>query len=160
MRMWLPKRDLVSSIAFLLWWWRGWQHLTTKKFLVLFCLTDLSKTFDDLPHDLIIAKHSAYGFGLPALNLIQNYLANRKQRKKIHDSYSPWGDILFGVSQASILEPLDLNICLSNLFLIVKDVNIASYADDNTLYGSCDTIEKVILSLQSWFKKTFPMVIG
>ena len=41
-------------------------------------LTDLSKAFDCLPHGLIIAKLNAYGFSLPALNLIQNYLANRE----------------------------------------------------------------------------------
>ena len=51
--------------------------------------------------------------------------------------------------------PLLFNIFLSDLFLIVKDVNIASYADDNTLYDSCDTIEEVISSLQSSFKKLF-----
>ena len=73
-------------------------------------------------------------------NLIQNYLANRKQRTEINDSYSPWSDILFGVSQVSLLGPLLFNIFLSDLFLIVNDVNITSYADDNTLYDSCDTV--------------------
>ena len=99
-------------------------------------LTDLSKAFDCLPHDLIVAKLNAYGFSLPALNLIQNYLVNRKQTTKINDSYSPWSDILFAVPQGSILGPLLFNIFLSDLFLIVKDGNIASYADDNTLYDS------------------------
>ena len=118
-------------------------------------LTDLSKAFDCLPHDLIIAKLNADGLSLPALNLILNYLVNRKQRTKINDSYSPWSDILFGVLQGSILGPLLFNIFLSDLFLIAKDVNIASYADDNTLYDSCDTIEEVILSLQNSSKKLF-----
>ena len=77
--------------------------------------TDLSKTSDCLPHDLIIAKLNAYGFSLPALNLIQNYLANRKQRTKINDSYSPWSDILFGVPQGSILGPLLFNIFLGDV---------------------------------------------
>ena len=47
------------------------------------------------------------------------------------------------------------NVFLSVLFLIVQDVNIASYADYNTLYDSCDTIEEVILSLQSLSKNPF-----
>ena len=36
-------------------------------------LTDLSKTFNCLSHELIIAKLNAYGFSLPALNLIHDY---------------------------------------------------------------------------------------
>ena len=69
-------------------------------------LTDLSKAFDCLPHDLIIAKLNSYGFNLTALNLIHNYLTKRKQRTKINQSYSSWEDILFGVPQGSTLGPI------------------------------------------------------
>ena len=51
-------------------------------------LTDLSKAFNCLPHDLIIAKSNSYGFNLTTLNLIHNYLTKRKQRTKINQSYS------------------------------------------------------------------------
>ena len=132
-----------------------WKKAVDTKKVFGALLTDLSKAFDCLPHDLIIAKLNAYGFSLPALNLIQNYLANRKQRTKINDSYSPWSDILFGVPQGSILGPLLFNIFLSDLFLIVKDINFTSYADDNTLYDLCDTIKEVILLLQSSSQQLF-----
>ena len=69
-------------------------------------LTDLSKAFDCLPHDLLLAKLNAYGFSLPALRLVQSYLSNRKQRTKINSEFSPWEEILFGVPQGSILGPL------------------------------------------------------
>ena len=45
-------------------------------------LTDLSKAFDCLPHDIIIAKLNAYGFDMKALNFIYDYLRNRKQKNK------------------------------------------------------------------------------
>ena len=51
-------------------------------------LTDLSKAFDCIPHELMIAKLDAYGFDLKALILVFNYLRNRKQRVKISSSYS------------------------------------------------------------------------
>ena len=112
-----------------------WKNAVNTKKVFGAPLIDLSRAFDCFPHDLIIAKLNAYGFIL-ALNLIQNYLPNRRQRTKINNSSSPWSDILFGVPQGSILGPLLFNIFLSDLFLIVKDINFASYADDNTLYDS------------------------
>ena len=51
-------------------------------------LTDLSKAFDCLSHELLIAKLHAYGFSLSALRLMYSYLSNRKQRTKINEIYS------------------------------------------------------------------------
>ena len=51
-------------------------------------LTDLSKTFDCLDHELLIGKPSAYGFSLTASKLIHDNLSNRKQGTKINSSYS------------------------------------------------------------------------
>ena len=45
-------------------------------------LTDLSKAFDCICHDLLIAKLNAYGLSLPALKLITDYLQNQNQRTK------------------------------------------------------------------------------
>ena len=58
-------------------------------------LTDLSKAFDCLPHELIIAKLYAYGVDMPSLKLINSYLSKRRQRIKINDVYSSWSEILF-----------------------------------------------------------------
>ena len=48
-------------------------------------LTDLSKAFDCLPHELLIAKLDAYDFDKSSLKLIHSYLSNRKQRVKINE---------------------------------------------------------------------------
>ena len=60
-------------------------------------ITDLSKAFDCLPHELLIAKLDAYGFDMNTL--IHSYFSNRKQREKINDRCSSRNEILFGVSQ-------------------------------------------------------------
>ena len=80
-------------------------------------LTDLSKAFDCIPHDLIIAKLEAYGFQIDALRLVYDYLSNRKQRVKLNVTFSSWRDIEYGVPQGSILGPLLFNIHLCNLLL-------------------------------------------
>ena len=98
-------------------------------------LTDLSKAFDCIAHDLIIAKLESYGFQIDTLKLIHNYLSNRKQRVKVNDTYSSWKNISYGVPQGSILSPLLFNIHLCNLFYFLEDLDIASYADDTTIYA-------------------------
>lgn len=122
-------------------------------------LTDLSKAFDCLPHDLLIAKLYAYGFDLSSVRLLHSYLTGRKQRVKIDHVYSSWEEILFGVPQGSILGPLLFNIFVCDLFDFIDDsVNIGSYADDTTPYVSgkntkeiIDALEKTSVDMLAWF---------
>ena len=65
-----------------------WKSATDKGKFFGALLTDLSKAFDCLPLELLIAKLHAYGFSLAALRLVHSYLSNRKQRTKINESYS------------------------------------------------------------------------
>ena len=60
---------------------------------------DLSKAYDCLPHDLLVAKFEAYGIGKSGLNLLLNYLSNQKQRANVNSSYSDWYEIIRGVPQ-------------------------------------------------------------
>ena len=51
-------------------------------------LTELSKKFHCLDHELLTAKLNVCGFSLPALKLVHEYLSNRKQRTKVNRTYS------------------------------------------------------------------------
>ena len=68
--------------------------------------TDLSKAFDCISHELLIAKLNAYRFDIKSLNFILAYFPNRKQKTKIGSSFSGYLNILFGVPQDSIFDPL------------------------------------------------------
>ena len=95
-------------------------------------LTDLSKAFDCLPHNLMVVKLNAYGFLIELLKLIKSYLTERKQRIKMNDQFGSWLDIVVGVP---ILGPLLFNnIFLCDIFLFCNDMDFASYADNNTPY--------------------------
>ena len=57
-------------------------------------LTDLTKAFHCISHDLIIAKLPAYGFSKKSLKLIYDYLSGRKQRNKVNNTFSTWLEII------------------------------------------------------------------
>ena len=73
-------------------------------------LTDLSKAFDCLSYNSLLAKLHAYGLGIPSLKLLHSYLIKRRQRVKINNTDNSWSEILVGVPQGFILGPLLFNI--------------------------------------------------
>ena len=96
--------------------------------------TDLSKAFDCIPYDLLIAKLNAYGFDQEALKRIYSYVFYRPQNVKVGFSFSKELDILCGVPQRSIFGPLLVTTDICDLFFIDMSSDIASYTDDIILY--------------------------
>ena len=125
-------------------------------------LTDLSKAFDCLNHELLIAKLEAYGFDQLSLKMILSYLSGRKHRTKVNNSFSEWSEILSGIPQGSILGPLLFTIYINDIFYFVHEEWVANYADDTTPYCIKGNFEELIDELQmdsnrllEWFNTNF-----
>ena len=96
-------------------------------------LMDLTKTYDCLRHDLLIAKSEAYGLGNSSLNLLLGYLTFTKQGTKAAFAYSKWSKIRRGNRQESFLGIILFNIFINDRFMIIEQSDIRNFADDNTL---------------------------
>jgi len=136
-----------------------WRKALDEKKVAGAILTDLSKAFDCLSHELLIAKLDAYGFEISALKFIFDYLKNRKQRTNVNGGYSSWREILSGVPQGSILGPLLFNIFINDVFFFLEKSKIANFADDNTPHTIENDIMELLKTLESetcdllnWFR--------
>ena len=118
-------------------------------------LTDLSKAFGCINHELLIAKLNAYGFDSPSLKFISAYLNFRKQNTKFGSTFSDYLNILFGVPQSSIAGPLVFNVYTCDMFFQIDTFEFSSYTDDNTSFVSAQNHRKLIKSLQSTLNGVF-----
>ena len=74
-----------------------WKKVLDKGGYICAIFMDLSKAFDTLNHDLLIAKLGTYGFETDALSYMKSYLTNRKQRERVNKTFSEWERITTGV---------------------------------------------------------------
>ena len=139
-----------------------WRHALDKGKKVGTIFMDLSKAFDTLNHNLLLAKLDAYGFSFNAIKFVQSYLSERFQRVNINNNFSEWCKILLGVPQGSIVGPLLFNIFINDIFYFIQDAYICNFADDNSLYSIEDNLKEVktILKknfeiLQWWFYENY-----
>ena len=96
------------------------------------------ETFGALLTDL--SKYHAPNFDMNALNLIFDYLTERKQGVKIKSSFSSYLDVFQGIPQGSILGPL--------LFDQSIQADIMSYADSNTVYVCSENVDVILEKLE------------
>ena len=117
---------------------------------------DLSKAFDTLSFDIIVYKLNYYGIAGTELQLLTNYLKNRKQyalqlltnylknRKQyviFNNHESDFTEITTGVPQGSILGPLLFSIIINDLKKACKKLRFLMYAYDTTIYFNLEDFD-------------------
>ena len=114
---------------------KNWRNSLDMSGVIGAILMDLSKSYDCLPHDLLIAKLSAYGFEDSATSLTSDYLSKRYQRVKIGSVFSSYLEILRVVPQVSILGLILFNIFIYDLIFFIQETRVCNFADDTTKYS-------------------------
>ena len=138
-----------------------WRFYLDKKGFAGAFLMDLSKAFDTIKYELLIAKLHAYGFSTDALEVLLSYLPDRWKIVKINATFSSWTQLLQGVPQGSVLVPILFNIYINDIFFALKGVDICNFPDDATPYVCDSNLKTVLETLEynsklatAWFEMT------
>ena len=126
---------------------------------------DLSKAFDSICHNLLLARLKAYGNHDSAIKLIQSYLSGRFQRVKCNGKVSDWLPLCCGAPQGSLLGPLFFNIFVNDVNYSAGSSSLRLYADDTMQYiaheSPCTlefTLNQDIERLTLWFTANYLQV--
>ena len=111
-------------------------------------MTNLSKAFDCINLNLLIANFHASGFKIPPINFIYSFLTKRKQRTKVDFVVSSRETLFSGVPQGSILGTfltiLFIITQMQYVFEIPANIDFAGYGDGNTPYTYSSNKENVL----------------
>lgn len=120
---------------------------------------DLSKAFDTLEHDTLLAKMEIYGIRGTANTWFKNYLNNRTLKAKCNRTVSDQYKVEYGTPQGSCLGPLLFIIFCNDLHLHLTYLSCIQFADDTTLYCSERNIRLLesnfmhdLTSVSDWFR--------
>ena len=114
---------------------------------------DISKAFDKVWHEGIIFKLKQNGFSDDLLNILCDFLKNRKQRVTPNGQSSSWTNVNAGVPQGSILGPLLFLIYVNDLSDGLSS-NAKLFADDTSLFSVVHDINTSATELNKDLKKS------
>ena len=137
----------------------NWKKSLVENELVGAVLMDLSKAFDSVPHDFLIAKmYVCLWIFYKCCYFFYLYFKTRNQNVKINSTHSVFQAFLPGVPQGSILGPFLFNIFINDLYLWITKTDLLNFADDNAITAAERAIENLISTLKT--DKVNPLLNG
>ena len=107
---------------------------TKRNFWVCICTS--KKTFDSVPHDILLQKIEMLGIGGNFLKIIASYLSKRKRYVKLNDFNSQTVQVTSDVPQGSLLGLLLFIFFVNDLPQQVTMCEAFGYRDDFNLVAT------------------------
>ena len=111
------------------------------------------KAFDKVWHEVLVFKLKQNGISGDLLQILSDFLSNRKQRVVLNGQNSSWTNVHAGVPQGSILGPLLFLIYIDHLANDLSS-NVKLFADDTSLFSEIHDASAFARDLDDDLKKT------